>query len=196
MELAPKIRAFVAVRLGAETEHALDGLIDELRAPGDGISWARRANLHLTLRFLGAAVDSSLIPPLIDKLDAIARARAPFAVAARGIGAFPNLAHPRVIWAGLEGEELLALASCVETAAVESGFEAERRPYSPHLTIGRVRDLRGWALLRPQLETTASRDFGRSTIEAMTLYESRLSSAGATYRELARFEFVARRMSP
>ncbi len=162
MELAPKIRAFVAVRLGAETEHALDGLIDELRAPGDGISWARRANLHLTLRFLGAAVDSSLIAPLIERLNAIARARAPFSVAARGIGAFPNLAHPRVIWAGLEAEELLALASCVETAAVESGFEAERRPYSPHLTIGRVRDLPdgpccGPGLKPPPAATSAAR---------------------------------------
>ena len=196
MDVAPrtanKIRAFVAIRLSAETERALHGLIDELRVPGDGISWAPRANLHLTLRFLGAAVDSGLIPPLIERLNAIAGETAPFAVAARGIGAFPDLSRPRVIWAALEGEELLALASRVEKAAVESGFEAERRPYSPHLTIGRVRDLRRWARLRPQLETAAEREFGRSTIEAMTLYESRLSSAGATYLELARFGFVAR----
>jgi len=189
---ANKLRAFVAIRLSAETERALGDLIDELRSPGDGINWARRANLHLTLRFLGAAVDSELIPPLIERLNAIAGETAPFAVAARGIGAFPDLSRPRVIWAGLEGDELLALASRVERAAVESGFEAESRPYSPHLTIGRVRDLRRWARLRPQLETAAGREFGRSTIEAMTLYESRLSSAGATYQELARFGFVAR----
>ena len=190
MDLALKIRAFVAIRLGAETERALGGLIDELRAPGDGISWARRANLHLTLRFLGAAVDSVLIPALIQRLNAIAGETAPFGVAVRGIGAFPNLSRPRVIWAGLEGEELLALASRVESAAVESGFEPERRPYSPHLTIGRVRDLRRWAPLRPRLETAAQREFGCSTIEAMTLYESRLSSAGATYQEIARFPFA------
>ena len=197
MDLAPqtanKIRAFVAIRLDAGTERALRNLIDELRAPGDGINWARRTNLHLTLRFLGAAVDSGLIPPLIERLKAIAGETAPFAVAARGIGAFPNLSRPRVIWAALEGEELLALASRVERAAVESGFEAERRPYSPHLTIGRVRDLRRWMRLRPRLETAAEREFGRSTIDAMTLYESRLSSAGATYREIAEFRFVAKK---
>jgi len=197
MDLAPqtanKIRAFVAIRLDAGTERALRNLIDELRAPGDGINWARRTNLHLTLRFLGAAVDSGLIPPLIERLKAIAGETAPFAVAARGIGAFPNLLRPRVIWAALEGEELLALASRVERAAVESGFEAERRPYSPHLTIGRVRDLRRWAPLRQRLETAAEREFGRSTIETMTLYESRLSSAGATYREIAEFRFVAKK---
>ncbi len=200
MDLAPKtankIRAFVAIRLGAETERALHDLIDELRAHGDGISWARRANLHLTLRFLGAAVDSGLIPPLIERLNTTAEETAPFAVAARGIGAFPNLSRPRVIWAGLEGEELLALASRVEKAAVESGFEAERRPYSPHLTIGRVRDLRRWTPLRQRLETAAEREFGCSTIEAMTLYESRLSSEGAIYREIARFGFVAKQMAP
>ena len=195
MDLPPNtadtLRAFVAIRLGAESERALAGLIDELRSPGDGISWARRANLHLTLRFLGAAVDSRLIPPLIEKLKAVAKETTPFTVAARGIGAFPDLARPRVIWAGMEGAELLELASRVEQAAVESGFEPERRPYSPHLTIGRVRDLRRWAPLQQRLAAAGERHFGRSTIPAMTLYESHLSSGGAIHRAIAEFRFFA-----
>jgi len=195
MDLPPnpanRLRAFVAIRLGAESERAVAGLIDELRAPGDGISWARRANLHLTLRFLGAAVDSRLIPPLIERLKAVAKATTPFTVAAKGLGAFPDLAHPRVIWAGMESAELIALASRVENASVESGFEAEHRPYSAHLTIGRVRDLRRWAPLHQRLAAISERDFGRSTIPAMSLYESRLSSGGAIHREIAEFRFVA-----
>jgi len=197
MDLPPnttnQLRAFVAIRLSAESERALAGLIDELRAPGDGISWARRANLHLTLRFLGAAVDSRLIPPLIDRLKAVAKETTPFAVAARGIGAFPDLARPRVIWAGLDGAELLALASRVEKAAVESGFEADPRPFSPHLTIARVRDLRRWAPLQRRLAAARERDFDRSTIAAMTLYESRLSSGGAIHRAIAEFRFAAQK---
>jgi RNA 2',3'-cyclic 3'-phosphodiesterase len=192
MEPAPRIRAFIAVRLGAETDRAISGLIEELRESGDGISWARSANLHLTLRFLGAAIDSRLIAPLSDALAAIAAQTAPFTVEARGQGAFPNLAHPRVIWVGLEGEALPALARCVEQAAVASGFTPERRPYSPHLTIGRVRDLRRWTILRGKLEVAASRDFGSSPIAAMILYESQLASSGAIYRELAQFQFRAK----
>jgi 2'-5' RNA ligase len=191
IELAPKIRAFIAVRLRAETDRAIGELIEALREPGDGISWARSANLHLTLRFLGAAIDSRLIAPLSDALAAIAAETAPFTVEARGLGAFPNLAHPRVIWVGLECEALPPLARRLEQAAVESGFAPERRPYSPHLTIGRVRDLRRWAILRGKLEAAAARNFGRSPIAAMTLYESQLAASGAKYRELAQFQFRA-----
>ena len=75
---------------------------------------------------------------------------------------------------------------------MESGFEPERRPFSPHLTLGRVRSLRGWARLRGKLEAAARRDFGRSTVEAMTLYESRLAPEGSTYLELGRFALGAR----
>ena len=113
MEASRKLRAFVAIGLSAATESSLAGLIDELRAPGDSINWARRTNFHLTLRFLGAAVDSGLIAPLTAGLEAVARATAPFEVTARGLGAFPDLVRPRVIWAGLEVGELIALAGRV-----------------------------------------------------------------------------------
>lgn len=193
MELPSKIRAFVAVRLSAEADRALIDLIAELRAPSDGVSWARRDNLHLTLRFLGAAVDSKMIPPLADRLRDVAQRTTPFVVDARGLGAFPDLERPRVIWAALESEALLTLARCVEEAAVACGFEPERRPYSAHLTLGRVRSLRGWKRARPKLEAASERDFGRSRIETMTLYESRLSPSGASYREIGEFKFAPQR---
>jgi RNA 2',3'-cyclic 3'-phosphodiesterase len=189
VELPPTIRAFVALRLSPETDRALIALIDELRAPGDGINWARPSNLHLTLRFLGAAVKSALIPPLIERLQAVAGATAPFVVAARGIGAFPDFFRPRVIWAGLESEALIALAARVEEAAVRSGFEPEQRPFAPHLTLGRVRNPRRFRRVRPKLEAAAERDFGSSQVETMTLYESRLLPTGSEYRELASFRF-------
>jgi 2'-5' RNA ligase len=177
----------VAIKLSAETNRGLSELIEKLRTPGDGISWARPTNLHLTLRFLGGSVDSSLIAPLAEALRRIAERPAPIVVEARGIGAFPDLARPRVIWAGIEGANLLDLAREVEQAAVECGFEPERRPYSAHLTLGRVRELRRWAKLRGKLEALAERDFGRSTIETMILYESRLSPP--EHREIACFRF-------
>jgi len=191
MDLPPKIRAFVAIRLSADIDRALAGLIDELRIPGDGISWSRAANLHLTLRFLGPAVDSNLVAPLAQSLRAVSQHSAPFVVFARGIGGFPDLARPRVIWVGLESEALIRLASEVEAAAVRTGFAPERRPFSPHLTLGRVKSLKGWARLRATLEAAWERDFGSSRIDSMALYESRLSPQGSIYREIERFGFAA-----
>lgn len=188
-ELLPEtIRAFVALKMAAEVERELARFIAEMSALGESIRWADRANLHLTLRFLGAAAPSRRIGPLGAALAKLAAHTPPFSVAARGIGAFPNLARARVIWLGLQGAELAALAEQVERAALEAGFEPERRPYSPHLTLGRVRDLRGWGRVRRALESAAGREFGTSPITALHIYRSHLSPKGSTYELLERLE--------
>jgi 2'-5' RNA ligase len=141
-----KIRAFVAVRIIGDVERELARLIESLRHTR--VSWVSIANLHLTLRFLGGAIDTRLIPPLDSALSQIAARTAPFIIVVRGTGGFPNLDRPRVVWAGLFSEELLRLAEEIEAAAVRCGFPAETRPYSPHLTLGRVRDQRDWKAAR------------------------------------------------
>jgi 2'-5' RNA ligase len=175
--------------MSPEVEDALAGFVEEMRGLASGIRWVRRTNLHLTLRFLGDAVDPKRLAALHEKLTEIAARTAPFVIDARGTGAFPNLSRPRVIWAGLIGDELVSLAARVEDAAVDAGFTRERRPYSPHLTIGRVRDLRGWSVARRAIESTAQREFGSSTCESMILYRSVLGQETSTYHELERFDF-------
>src|SRR6516165_9370162 len=96
-----RIRAFVAVRLNAEVEDEIAKFVQPLRELPSGIRWVRLANLHLTLRFLGNAVDSNLLSLLDQHLNQIAKQTLPFALQARGIGAFPNLQRPRTIWIGL-----------------------------------------------------------------------------------------------
>jgi 2'-5' RNA ligase len=175
--------------MSAEVEDSLADFIEEMRGLASGIRWVRPTNLHLTLRFLGDAVDAERLAALREKLTDIAAQTAPFVIDARGTGAFPNLARPRVIWAGLIGDELVHLAARVEDAAVDAGFTRERRPYSPHLTIGRVRDLRGWSAARRAIESAADREFGSSTCESMILYRSVLGPETSTYHEFARFGF-------
>lgn len=186
-ELPESIRAFIALDVSPETAKALAGFIEEMRASAEGIAWVRSVNFHITLRFLGNDVDSRKLEPLCKALDAIARETPPFAITARATGAFPGLARPRVIWVGLESEALVPLAKRVETAVVECGFEPERRAYSPHLTIGRVRSLRGWRSTRRAIEEAATREFGISRIEKITLYRSILGPGGATYESIAAF---------
>ncbi len=183
------IRAFVALRMDPKLEDSLASFVEGMRGLASGIRWVRRTNLHLTLRFLGDAVDPKRLVALREKLIEIAAQTAPFVIDARGTGAFPNLRRPRVIWAGLIGNELVHLAARVEDAAVDAGFTRERRPYSPHLTIGRVRDLRGWSAARHAIESAAGREFGSSTCESMILYRSVLGPETSTYHELARFGF-------
>jgi 2'-5' RNA ligase len=158
----------------------------------DGIRWVRRANFHLTLFFLGPAVPRERLAPIADALGAIAEASAPFEIVARGVGVFPNPARPRVIWVGLEGDGLAALAARVAQAAARYGFAPERRAYSPHLTIGRVRSLNSPGRLRRALGEAAGSSFGISRIDGVKLYRSELGPQSSIYHELAAFPLGVR----
>ena len=189
---AKGVRAFVAVRMSEQVEDAVAKTIDELRRPDDGVRWVPRANLHITLKFLGAAVDSHRLQQLTAGLRQLATRTAPFEVAAAGIGAFPNLEHPRALWVGLHNVEsgaLAALAARLETVAAEYGFEREKRRWSGHLTIGRVRSESIKDETRDALNAMRDRNFGVSKIESITLYRSHLGPNAASYEALATFLF-------
>lgn len=185
--LPDKIRAFVALRMSAEVECAIAEFVDPLCELRSGVRWVRPANLHLTLRFLGDAVNHDLLLPLDQTLNQISGQTSPFMLHARGTGAFPNLERPRVIWIGLVSEQLIRLAHQVESAAVQAGFVPEGRPYTPHLTIGRVRDLHGWQRIRQVLRESPNQDFGSVLISEMILYRSILGGEAAQYQPLARY---------
>ncbi len=192
---AKGVRAFVAIRMNEQVEDVVAKTIDELRHPDDGVRWVPRANLHITLKFLGAAVDSHRLQRLTAGLHQLATKTAPFEVAAAGIGAFPNLEHPRAIWVGLHSVEsgaLAALAARLETVAAEYGFEREKRRWSGHLTIGRVRGESINDETRDALNALRDREFGVSKIESITLYRSHLGPDAASYEALATFLFQSR----
>jgi RNA 2',3'-cyclic 3'-phosphodiesterase len=192
---AKGVRAFVAVRMNEQVEDAVAKTIDELRRPDDGVRWVPRANLHITLKFLGAAVDSHRLQQLTAGLRQLATRTAPFEVAAAGVGGFPNLEHPRAIWVGLHNVEsgaLAAMAARLETVAAEHGFEREKRRWSGHLTIGRVRGESIKDETRDALNVVRDRNFGVSKIESITLYRSHLGPNAASYEALATFLFQSR----
>ena len=109
LSLPPKIRAFIAVRVSDEVEAAIADFIEEIRSPDDGIAWSRRDKLHVTLKFLGPAIDSAKIAPLVKSIERLATGMSAFAVRTRGLGGFPNLRRPRVLWTGLESDVLVRL---------------------------------------------------------------------------------------
>ena len=192
---AKGVRAFVAIRMSDQVEDSVASTIDELRHPHDGVRWVPRANLHITLKFLGPAVNSHRLQQLTAGLRQLAAKTAPFELAATGVGAFPDLEHPRAIWVGLRNMEsgaLAALAARLETIAAEHGFEREKRRWSGHLTIGRVGDRHIAAKTRDALNAARDREFGLSKIESITLYRSHLGPSGSSYEALATFLFQSR----
>jgi 2'-5' RNA ligase len=192
--LLEKIRAFIAIRVSSEVERAIEDLIaqvrsDQVRSHDDGVKWVSAANLHLTLKFLGPAVAFEKIHRIQPELEKIAADTIAFEVAAAGVGGFPDLRRPNVLWVGLRSDPLNDLAARIDEAASRCGFEREQRAFNPHLTIGRLKRPRLHSHTREGLEASKNRDFGVSTIREMTLYRSITTTGGPTYEALAKFQF-------
>jgi len=178
------IRAFVAVDLEPLTVQKIAEAIVRLRPRMPSIRWLPPANFHLTLKFLGD-VDEAKVAPIAAALERDLYPFSCFTINAKGLGVFPDLKRPRILWVGLVGDELNALASRVEKALVPFGFAAERRAFTPHLTVGRWRQFDGSPKeLGDEIEKWRGHDFGRSKIDEVILFQSVLKQEGAVYRTL------------
>ena len=183
-----KLRVFVALDLPPFVKDHLRETVGELRAtlPG-GIRWVDPSGVHLTLKFLGD-VDARLIPGLLEAMgeSSIRFDRPALQLQLSSLGAFPNLKEPRVLWAGVGGdlEELEQLQRLVDVAISDLGFTPERRPFRPHLTLGRVRD-QVWAEDRRKMGAGLSQlpiqPSKLWNVDEIHLIRSTLSPQGATY---------------
>jgi 2'-5' RNA ligase len=137
-----KIRSFIAIELPGEVKQALDAIEEKLKTSCNApVRWVDPASIHLTLKFLGD-IDSGTTGDITAALEAAAGGIHPFSVTVSGLGVFPNPQRVQVVWVGLAGEpdKLNQLQKRIDTALVPLGFKAEGRPFTPHLTLGRVRD--------------------------------------------------------
>jgi 2'-5' RNA ligase len=180
-----RIRCFVAVDLASEVVATVAAVTAELRRAGGDVRWVGEENLHVTLKFLGE-LSPDRLGAVRAAVGAAARATAPFAVAAAGLGAFPTPERARVAWVGLEGPALGRLAGRVDEALAGAGFPREERAFVPHVTIGRVRSPRGWSRVLAAMRPHWGAAFGVSRITEVLLYRSDLGPAGARYVPLER----------
>jgi len=186
-----RVRSFIAILLSDDVRAAVAVEIARLRPLGPRVSWVSPPNLHLTLKFLGELPADALAEVREGLAEAVAGA-APFSLHFGGLGAFPDLTRPRVLWVGVdEGSRAAqALQSHVEAALTRRGFPREERPFSPHLTIGRVRDPRRLVELQQAMTRDARLEFGQFEVRGLSLMRSDLSPAGARYTGLAAFPFA------
>ena len=182
------LRAFIALEIPASLQDAIEQHTTSLRtASGSSVRWVQPRNLHLTLKFLGDVSPSS-IQFLHQMLTAEAARFPSFVIQFGGLGAFPSPKRPRVIWIGIQAPpELEALQHAVEAGSARLGYGPEERPFTPHLTVGRVRQA-ATALeqqrLRLALESARIGPIGKAEIKGISLMKSDLQPAGSVYTRL------------
>ncbi|MDQ7857370.1 MAG: RNA 2',3'-cyclic phosphodiesterase [Armatimonadota bacterium] len=175
-------RTFVAVELGERMRAGIARLQEELRAAGARLRWVRPDHLHFTLRFLGELPPAQVARAVVATRDAVATI-APFALTLGGLGAFPSLERPQVVWVGTiaGADALVALARAVNEALARAKFPADGRPFRPHVTLGRARDDRQWGELVRALHRYRDVILGDDQVIAVTVMESRLLPDGPVY---------------
>lgn len=187
------LRVFIAIEIPLPIRQAIFAQTKSLRdAVGPLVRWAPVENMHLTLKFFGDVSPAS-VDLLSQMLTAEATDCAPFAMQIGELGSFPTLRpgsgqaprRARIIWIGIQVPAALAsLQRGIESAAARLGYEPETRPFSPHLTIGRVRQqvsASDQQQVRAALEQTRVGDLGMAEVTAVHLFKSDLKPTGAEY---------------
>jgi 2'-5' RNA ligase len=184
------VRLFVAIELPAGLRRLLEERSDTLSSMMDAniVRWVRPDGIHLTLKFLGEVAGEKL-DAVKGALKTIGPRFSPLEYSVGGLGCFPNTRRPRVIWIGVRERSgnLEALQAEIEQAFHALDFEKERRPFHPHLTLGRVR--RGVRHVESQAVANAIMrmepvSLGDYRVEEICLYRSELKPTGAVYTKL------------
>ncbi len=174
-------RLFLAVKIPPAPE--LVAILRELETLRDPLSLVASENLHVTLKFLGET-PRERIDDLQQVVRDVSQRHSRFDAKLLGLGAFPRLERPSVLWCGLTpAEPFQKLAADLEEAVEPFGFEPESRRFHPHLTLARVKGPVSSALRKLWLSRQQT-EFGTVAIDAVTLFESQLSPGGAKYTEL------------
>ncbi len=194
--MAGLIRTFIAIELEEVQHRALRDVQTRLireRAARD-VRWVAPDNIHLTLKFLGD-VESGSLPDLQHAVADACAGTATFTLTLTGAGAFPNTRRPNVIWVGVGGavERAAELAQKIDEACAAVGFAREERPFSPHLTLGRVkRDARpsdrqfiGEMIVNAQIG-----NLGELPVERVSVMKSELHPGGSVYTRLAEIQLA------
>ncbi len=187
------IRTFVAIELDQQALDWLKKVQERLKAdfPHGVVRWVDPKGIHLTLKFLGE-VPQGKIKAIEEVLKGVSQRHRPFSFTYGGLGCFPSLSHPNVIWVGVEEKTgaLLALQQDVEKSLAKLGFKPEDRPFSPHLTLGRVgKGLSGAERKRigESIKAGGVGYGGEFLVKAISLMKSDLFPTGAVYTRLALF---------
>jgi len=179
------IRAFLAIDLPASLRPVLSFAQEELKKSGADVKWVPVGNIHITLKFFGNITETQ-VEDIGEAVTALAANQEPFTLTVTDAGAFPSPRNPRVVWLGLGGEldMVQEFYRRLEIAFAALGFPPEDRPFSPHLTLGRVKSPAGRTALTQALAHLPSPDAALFQVGEVVLFRSNLTPRGATYLPL------------
>ncbi|MCS7286387.1 MAG: RNA 2',3'-cyclic phosphodiesterase [Anaerolineae bacterium] len=187
------IRTFVAIELDEEALEWLKRVQERLKTelPQGIVRWVDPKGIHLTLKFLGE-IPANKVKAVEEVLKEVSHRHRPFYFDYGGLGCFPSSSHPNVVWVGVEEKTgaLLALQQDVERSLLKLGFRPEDRPFSPHLTLGRVSKGASSAerkRLGEYIKAGKVGSGGKVLVKAISLMKSDLRPSGAVYTRLALF---------
>ena len=180
-----QIRCFVAIEIPETIQTLLTFAQEELRKFVRGASWVKRENIHLTLKFLGDVAPNQ-ISVIRNSIEQVTDARSPFSMELGGIGAFPNLSRPRIIWAGVKtgADDVAAIAREIDLRLSRHGHERDKKPFRPHLTLARIKRL---ANLKPLVDVFQQYDTingATMIVNQIRVVQSELRRSGAVYTPL------------
>jgi 2'-5' RNA ligase len=181
------MRLFTGLDLPQEVLQSLHELLKRLQ-PAAPIQWSPVENLHITTKFIGEWPEERLEE--LKSALAVLEPRSAIPVHIRQVGFFPNPHAPRVFWCGIDAPGLEKLASATERATTSLGIPAEKRAFSPHLTLARIKERLNLQQLREAIAALPSQDFGQFGADRFFLYHSRLSPKGSVYTKLAECKFA------
>lgn len=175
------IRTFIALELPEKLKAALTQIQRKFMQRSTGVRWVQPAHMHLTLKFLGATRIEA-VSEITRVLEETTRGVAPFSYTVSGLGAFPNARNPKVIWAGMQIDDRLGcFQEKLEAGLAALGFPKEKRPFAPHLTLGRVKEGKERKELSTLLETFGREDMGRVESSRVIFFRSDLKPSGPVY---------------
>jgi 2'-5' RNA ligase len=178
----PHFRGFIAIDI--EPFPKIVDFVNQIKESGASVKTVELKNIHITLKFLGNTDEDHIekIENIIkDSLEGIE----PFGIDLKGAGVFPNMNYMKVMWIGIEPIDLLAsIAKKIDENLSKLGFEKEKRPFSAHLTIARIKSAKNKEKLKQIMEKYQEIDFGSINVESIKLKKSDLTPKGPIYTTL------------
>ena len=179
------MRCFIAIELPEAVKSALSGIEEELKKSKADVRWVKPDNVHLTLKFFGN-IEEKKTEKIIEIMENICNQYAPFTIEIKGMGTFPNIKSPRVLWVGIEGNDTLkTLQKEIENKMESIGFEREDRAFTAHLTLGRFRSsIEKEGLLKAVKLHEKDTFVGSINVQSLSLIRSDLHPEGARYSKI------------
>ena len=177
-----KFRGFIAIAI--DVPHKVVEIENEIRKTGANVKLVEPGNMHLTLKFLGDT-DNELVDEIEKIMKESVEGVNPFNVQLKGTGVFPNQNYIKVVWIGIQnGEQIIPIAHKIDEKISKLGFKKEKRGFSPHLTIGRVKSAKNKDKLIQIIEKYRDVQFADLKIEFLKLIKSELTPKGPIYTTL------------